>query len=142
MVTIERHGRFSGSTYVCLPWEEGGEQPNLILLPGSHFTSCVTIYGGGGGNCPPPPPPPPPARYRSVQGLQRYSIDSKTTSIISTLRFLPVGRFIPSTKVHFVRNKHAAIDYIFLVTKRLRWNARALYSKTYAQTTFRRVIKN
>ena len=31
---------------------------------------------------------------RSLQGLQRYSIDSKTTSIISTLQFLPVGRFI------------------------------------------------
>ena len=59
MVTIERHGRFSGSTYVCLPWEEGSEQPNLILLPASHFTSCVTIYGWATAPLPPPCPPPP-----------------------------------------------------------------------------------
>ena len=33
--------------------------------------------------------------FTVLQGLQRYSIDSKTTSIISTLRFLPVGPFYP-----------------------------------------------
>ena len=45
----------SRSTYAYR--EVRGKQPNLILLLGCHFTSCVTIYGGG--NCPPCPP----ARY-------------------------------------------------------------------------------
>ena len=51
---------------------------------------------------------------RSLQGLQRYSIDSKTTSIISTLQFLPVGRFILVLEGPFCAQYicRAAIDFV------------------------------